>query len=231
MQLASCIACRRHSHLAMATLVAGLFAFVPVTGHAQRPGPPGAAFTRGTVPDTLAVVMIHPIVSAPFGCVEHAMHEDYPVTLGDTSGADCTVIRYDTTRTGRRPPRYHDNDGQRNEDWYGWGETLLAPFDGTIEEVLINSVTNTPGTPGRPPASAIVFLHADGTKVVYGHVKDVKVKQGESVTAGQPVAAVGNNGFGYMPHTHVGAWKGSEPLQVRIDLKAMAKLEAARRKN
>jgi len=34
-----------------------------------------------------------------------------------------------------------------------------------------------------------------------------------------------------MPHTHVGAWKGSEPLQVRIDLKAMAKLEAARRKN
>ena len=84
------------------------------------------------------------------------------------------------------------------------------------------------GTPGRPPASSIVFARSDGIKVVYGHVKDVTVKQGDTVTAGQAVAAVGNNGFGYMPHTHLGAWKGNEPLQIRFDLNAMARLEAAR---
>lgn len=216
---------------AFATVVVSLALLAPASGSAQRPGPPGAAFTRGTVPDTIAAVVIHPIVSAPFSCVEHAVHVENPVILGDASGADCTVLRYDMTqRAGRRPPRHYENDGARNEDWFGWGETLLAPFDGVIEEIIINPVTNEPGTPGKPPASSIVFARSDGIKVVYGHVKDVTVKQGDTVTAGQPVAAVGNNGFGYMPHTHLGAWMGSEPLQIRFDLKAMARLEAARRK-
>lgn len=213
----------------LTALTACLGLAAPASGSAQRPGPPGAAFTRGAVPETIDAVVIHPIVSAPYSCVEHAMHVENPVILGDATGADCTVLRYDMTqRAGRRPPRHYENDGARNEDWFGWGEPLLAPFDGIIEEIIINPVTNEPGTPGRPPASSIVFARSDGIKVVYGHVKDVTVKQGDTVTAGQPVAAVGNNGFGYMPHTHLGAWKGSEPLQIRFDLKAKARLEAAR---
>lgn len=197
-------------------------------GQAQRPGPPGPAFTRGTVPDTIAAVVIHPIVAAPFTCSEHPFYASYPVVLGDAAAADCIVVRYDLEGIPRRPPRYFENEGRKNEDWFGWREPLLAPFDGTIDEVRAHPVVNEPGTPGSPPAGFIVFLRSDGTRVVYGHVQEVMVKQGDTVKAGQPVATVGNNGIGYMPHTHVGAWKGRVPLQIRIDLKVLSQLETAR---
>lgn len=195
----------------------------------QRPGPPGPAFTQGTAPAAIADVMIYPIVSADFSCAEHAFHQAEVVVLGDAIGTDCTVVRYDPQQTGRQPPRFFERDGAKNEDWIGWRKELLAPFDGTVEEVHINQVTNQPGTPGAGPASYIVFLRRDGVKVVYGHVQDVKVKQGDSVRAGQPVALIGNNGYAYMPHTHLGAWKGDIPLQIRFDLKAIGLQQEARR--
>lgn len=200
------------------------------TGQAQRPGPPGAAFTRGTPPSIVNDVVIHPIVAQSFTCSEHSLDltGEGLIILGDAIGADCTVTRYDHKQAGRRPPRYFENDGQKNEDWFGWNEPLLAPFDGVVEEIHVNPVTNTPGTPGRGPSSFIVFLRSDSTRVTYGHIQDVKVRQGDTVTAGQPVATVGNNGYGYMPHTHIGAWRGAQPLQIRFDLKALGVLEAAR---
>jgi murein DD-endopeptidase MepM/ murein hydrolase activator NlpD len=69
-----------------------------------------------------------------------------------------------------------------------------------------------------------VFRRADGVSVMYAHVQDVQVRPNDVVVAGQPVARVGNNGYAWFPHTHVGAWKGDRPLQVRFDLRAMAAL-------
>jgi hypothetical protein len=201
---------------------------VTAAANGQRPGPPGAAFTAGKVAGAIASVVIHPLVAADFSCTEHGLLASDPVVLGDAIGADCTVVRYDQQQTGRRPPQHFEGDGARNEDWFGWKQTLLAPLDAMIEEVHINAVTNTPGTPGRGPATFIVFLSEDGTKIVYGHVQDVTVKQGDRVRAGQPVASVGNNGFSYMPHTHLGAWKNGVPLQIRFDLAAMGKQQEAR---
>jgi len=180
------------------------------------------------MPPAIEDVVIHPVVSADFSCFEHAFHESDPVILGDAIGTDCTVVRFDPQWSGRRPPRYYDNEGRRNEDWFGWRQELLAPFDATIEEIGINPVTNEPGTPGRPPASFIVFLRSDGTRVVYGHVQDVKVSQGATVRAGQAVALVGNNGYGYMPHTHLGAWRNGQPLQIRFDQRAIGRLQSTR---
>jgi murein DD-endopeptidase MepM/ murein hydrolase activator NlpD len=117
--------------------------------------------------------------------------------------------------------------GKSNADWYGWDADLLAPFDGVVKKVAINPVVNAPGHLGKPPASIIVFERADGTDVLYAHVRDVKVKAGDRVTAGEVVAIVGNNGMARAPHTHVGAWRGDKPLQIRWDLRAMGKLQSA----
>jgi murein DD-endopeptidase MepM/ murein hydrolase activator NlpD len=90
--------------------------------------------------------------------------------------------------------------------------------------VRINEVTNDPGTMGTPPASAIIFAADDGTRVVYGHVQDVQVAEGDSVAAGELVARIGNNGMCRNPHVHVGAWRDDVPLQIRFDLSAMGRL-------
>ncbi|MEZ6022679.1 MAG: M23 family metallopeptidase [Hyphomonadaceae bacterium] len=99
---------------------------------------------------------------------------------------------------------------------------MLAPFDATVVRININPVVNVPGQLGRPPASFIVFERADGMRVLFAHVQDVQVEQGATVTAGQVVAHVGNNGYGRSPHIHVGAWKGETPYQIRWDLRSSA---------
>jgi murein DD-endopeptidase MepM/ murein hydrolase activator NlpD len=72
----------------------------------------------------------------------------------------------------------------------------------------------------------IQIRRADGIIVVLAHVANIRVKLGDRVTAGQVIANVGNNGMARNPHIHIGAWRESnaEPLQIRWDLQAVAKL-------
>jgi len=161
-------------------------------------------------------VVIHPVFGHAFFCFEHP--EGQLVGLGDALGVDCVIHRF---ADGWMRP--YAGDGTSNEDWYGWGADVLAPFDGRVEEIYINPVTNTPGVihPGR--ASMIRFAREDGVRVVYAHVMNVCVEVGDQVTAGQVVAQVGNNGYSRHPHIHIGAWKDDKPLQIRFDLRAMGK--------
>lgn len=44
--------------------------------------------------------------------------------------------------------------------------------------------------------------HADGTITVYGHIDRALVHEGQRVTAGQPIATMGNRGHSTGPHLH-----------------------------
>jgi hypothetical protein len=181
--------------------------------------PPKAAPVTGAIEE----VILSPLVAEPFSCVEHPLGQlDW---AGDALGTDCTVIGGLTKEGGFA--REFRTDGKTNEDWYGWHATLLAPFDGVVVGAFAKNEVNTPGTFGKPPAAMLQFRRADGVIVVYAHVTDVTVKIGDTVTAGQPVAKVGNNGYARAPHTHVGAWRERDnmPLQIRWDLRAMGKLQ------
>jgi hypothetical protein len=171
--------------------------------------------------DTIGVVLLHPVVSQHFVCLDHP--EGQLRYVGDALGADCVIIDPGAGPAGRWPAFYR-NAGRRNEDWYGWNQRVLAPFDGVVDSVHINTLSNAPGVLGRSRASGIVFRRADGVRVLYAHVQAITVAAGDSVRAGQHVARVGNNGPSVVPHTHVGAWRNNEPLQIRFDLRAMAKL-------
>jgi len=63
--------------------------------------------------------------------------------------------------------------------------------------------------------------------VLYGHVREIEVEEGETVRPGEVVAKVGNNGNSRNPHIHIGAWeddasklgaKEGTPLQIQVDL-------------
>jgi hypothetical protein len=180
-----------------------------------------ASLVFQTVDPPIEEVVIHPIVAADYMCSEHWEGQlAYP---GDSLGADCVVMGglIDESAGYLAPFR---TDGTTNEDWYGWNQPLLAPFDGEVVRVMENPVVNVPGQLGSPPASFLVFARSDGTHVLFAHVQAITVKVGDRVVAGQPVAYIGNNGFGRSPHTHIGAWRGETPLQIRFDLRAMARL-------
>lgn len=174
---------------------------------------------------TVQDVVIGPVVRQRFVCMEHPQGQ-LPL-LGDALGSDCLVPQLDAGPNGRFP-RFYSGDGRRNEDWAGWNASVLAPFDGVVDTVQLNPVSNQPGAIGKARASIVVFRRADGVRVLYAHVQHVSVQQGDSVRAGDVVAQVGNNGPAWFPHTHIGAWKGGQPLQVRFDLEAMGKMSSSK---
>ncbi len=187
--------------------------------------PPMAQLGEGP----LKQINIHPLFDESYACTPHPVGQ--LGMAGDALGTDCVVLG--PTRVGERlffviPFR---NDGLTNEDWLGWGEPVLAPFDGEVIGVSVNPIINDPGLLGPPPASLIIFRRADGVRLVYAHIAEPKVVAGDRVKAGQPIAVVGNNGVSRGPHIHIGAWEEDTlvPLEIRHDLRVMGELAKARR--
>ena len=172
----------------------------------------------------IEAVEIHPFSPRIFSCTEHP--EGKLAYIGDALGTDCLIQGgFDEMRRGPGEfLRSYRTSGLTNEDWFGWNEPVLAPFDGIVEKVSVNAITNEPGTLGKPSASMIVFAREDGTRVLYAHLQDISVSRGARLKAGQKVAKIGNNGMSWSPHIHIGAWRNNKPLQIRWDLRAMGKL-------
>jgi len=49
------------------------------------------------------------------------------------------------------------------------------------------------------------------------HFDKPRVHVGEQIAAGRVIARMGNNGLSSHPHIHIGAYRGTEPLQIRFD--------------
>lgn len=171
---------------------------------------------------TIHEVMLAPIYAQDFMCSEH--YAGQIPYAGDALGSDCMVVGGVDGDSGYL--RLFRTDGRSNEDWYGYRAEVLAPTDGIVAGVLAKTEVNRPGTMGKPPAAMVQIRRSDGIIVTLAHLGDIRVKPGDAVKAGQVIGLVGNNGFARAPHIHVGAWRenSAEPLQLRWDLKAMAKL-------
>jgi len=168
-------------------------------------------------------VVLHPVFDTWFLVSEHGYGQSGE--LGDALGTDCFVGKL-VEEGGRTWMRTHAGDGRRNEDWFGWNAPVLAPITGEVVRVHVNPTVNEPGimTPGV--ASFVVLRGDDGLHVVVAHLGAIAVEPGRRVEAGQPIGTVGNNGYSRNPHIHLGAWRGGEPLQIRFDQRAMARLRA-----
>jgi hypothetical protein len=144
-----------------------------------------ASLAFQTAGSPIEQVMIHPFVASDYMCSEHWEGQlAYP---GDSLGADCIVMGGPSDESGGYLAPFR-TDGAANEDWYGWNQPLLAPFDGQVVRLTENPVVNVPGHLGSPPASIVVFARSDGTHVLYAHIQGAMVKVGDQVVAGQPVA-------------------------------------------
>lgn len=176
----------------------------------------------GTVTTTCAaeidVALAHPPLDAFFACSEHFQGQFKH--LGDALGTDCVAQRL-VEEDGRTWSRAYAGDGHANEDWYGWHMELLSPCTCAVVALHANEVQNQPGVMGKGRAASITLKDGNGVHFTLAHVRDVVVTLGQQVTAGQPLAKIGNNGYSRSPHVHVAAWKGEQPLQIRWDQSKM----------
>src|ERR687897_588332 len=108
--------------------------------------------------------------------------------------------------------RGYQGDPKRAESWYGFGEPVLAPAEGTVVSVSAVHPDEPIGDLGQTPpyGNHIVLEISSGRYAVLGHLKQgsARVSEGERVRVGQRIAAVGDTGRSLWPHLHFQVQEG-----------------------
>jgi hypothetical protein len=197
----------------LATVALGLLTAVG-DAHAQN----GLALESDTLTKT---VLVHPVIDTDADGMDLMSTEhEYKPALGqwDQLARDFLVTRVGDDGIPRLFRR--GSEGTSNEDWFGWRRDVLAPFDGTVTRVVQPDRPNAPGEKHKDRQPGGIFFESGEVAVLYGHVREIEVEEGQRVEAGEVVAKVGNNANSSAPHVHVGAWKNGTPLQVQVVLHA-----------
>jgi murein DD-endopeptidase MepM/ murein hydrolase activator NlpD len=100
----------------------------------------------------------------------------------------------------------HKTDGKTNEDYYAFGQEIIAPADGVVTYAVDGVQDNIPGEMNRifVAGNLVVIKHAEGEYSLFAHFKQnsVRVRVGDKVTKGQIVGLCGNTGNSSEPHLH-----------------------------
>lgn len=113
--------------------------------------------------------------------------------------------------------RFFRGTGTRNEDWLGWGQPVRAAGSGTVVAIHNDQPDNeVVGTVDRwsdrdlrrNPMSTygnyVLIDHGGGEFSIVGHLRagSVRVRPGQRVTIGEPIAQIGNSGASGGIHVH-----------------------------
>jgi hypothetical protein len=119
----------------------------------------------------------------------------------------------------------------RNADTAAFGQTVLAPVDGTVVRTVVNVPDNDgqrefprrslPEDLAQPDwiyGNYVVIQVREGVYVLLGHLQQgsVSVRPGETVRRGAPVARCGNSGNTYVPHLHLQAMDRGDPADAAV---------------
>jgi hypothetical protein len=112
---------------------------------------------------------------------------------------------FDTLKIGA-DGKTHKGDGKTNEDYYAFGQEIIAPADGVATYVVDGVQDNVPGEMNRMfvPGNLVVIKHAEGEYSLFAHFKQnsIRIKVGDKITKGQTIGLCGNSGNSSEAHLH-----------------------------
>jgi murein DD-endopeptidase MepM/ murein hydrolase activator NlpD len=160
----------------------------PPAGAPPAGAPPAGAPPAGAPPANVQQTDTSPAVAPPNSPTSaNARNENKPTTAEER-------------RPGRRWP------GRNNNDYYSFGQEILAPADGRIVALHDGTPDNEPYHRSSSPYTGnyIVIEHAPGELSSLGHLQNgsIEVKVGQQVRRGQRIARCGNSGNTSLPHLH-----------------------------
>jgi len=143
-------------------------------------------------------------------CCEPNVHRDLRVVVdgrrietAETFAVDWALLKGD---------RVYEGDGTSNEQFYAYGVDVFAVANGTVVSVQDGKPETTPNKPMTPKTlsdfggNQVVLEIAPNVFAVYAHLHpgSLKVKVGDNVKVGAPLAKIGNTGPSLGPHLHFG---------------------------
>ena len=100
----------------------------------------------------------------------------------------------------------HTGEGKKNEDYYCFGQPILAPAAGKVIEAIDGIEDNVPGemNPKQLAGNHLIIDFGNGEYALLAHFRkgSLKVKAGDAVKSGQPLGLTGNSGNSSEPHLH-----------------------------
>ncbi|HEY3815015.1 MAG TPA: M23 family metallopeptidase [Caulobacteraceae bacterium] len=174
---------------------------------------------------------IWPLKGAWFAGVGPTMHTGHRWGLPEE-------FAFDIARIGEGDTTYRA-DGQTFSDYYAYGADVLAAADGKVVDIVNDAPENAsflrhPGESddaygGRVQEAQggllakgeralagnfVIIDHGDGEYSLYAHLQpgSVRVKPGEAVKQGQPIARLGSSGNSTEPHLHFQVCDAPQPL-------------------
>jgi hypothetical protein len=158
---------------------------------------------------------------ASSGCCTPNVHRDERIAIdgirietGETFAVDWAKVKND---------RLYDGDGKSVEQYYGFGEDVLAVADGTVVSIHDGMADQTPFVLMAPKSKSdyggnnVMLEIAPNVFAWYAHLRQgsLRVKVGEAVKAGAPIAQLGNSGPSEGPHLHLGLIDKPDPIAAR----------------
>ncbi len=108
-------------------------------------------------------------------------------------------------------------DGDRVEEWVGWGMPIVAAADGVVIGAVDGQRDVAVGEPlpegDHPAGNRVAIRHDDGSVTWYAHMQRGSVEGallGTRITAGTVLGRLGNSGNTDAPHLHVQRQVGAE---------------------
>lgn len=118
----------------------------------------------------------------------------------------------------------HRGDGKCNEDYFAFGQEVIAPADGIVTEMIDGVRDNIPGSmnPYSALGNAVFIQHCENEVSIIAHLKrgSIKVKSGEQIKRGQVIGLCGNSGNSSEPHIHY-HFQNTSIIQDGIEIKVI----------
>jgi murein DD-endopeptidase MepM/ murein hydrolase activator NlpD len=100
----------------------------------------------------------------------------------------------------------HRGDGRKNDDFFAYGQDVVAVADGTVVTVIDGVPENAPGelNPAVLAGNSVVVKHSDSLFSFYAHLQPgkIRVRVGTKVGKGALLGVCGNSGNSTEPHLH-----------------------------
>jgi hypothetical protein len=111
----------------------------------------------------------------------------------------------------------HQGDGTTNEQYYAFGQPILAAGAGTVRMAADGVPDNVPGKVDEvhPAGNHVIIDHGNGEFSFYAHLKmgTVRIKPGQHVEQGEILGLCGNSGRSTEPHLHFHLQTTAQPFQ------------------
>jgi hypothetical protein len=150
----------------------------------------------------------------------YSHHRRLDVTGGMTTaiGVKTNMMRYayDFVIVDEAGKMYR-GDGEKNEDWYGFGSPVLAPAAGVVVAAGDGALDNTKSKKNLemtfesfmknnrlPFGNYAIIDHRNGEYSFFAHFKNgsVTVRNGDTVKQGQKIGEMGFSGDAFLVHLH-----------------------------